>query len=135
MIGRAPIAPRPRQTLSQTSIPPLLFPPSPPGYVSRRQHTSAYVGIRQQYVDSTSVISCGALCVWSCSSAALASTCAEERRIRRECVPAVSIRQHTSAYVSISQHTSAYVSIRQHTSCRREADPECVCACSCAGKQ
>ncbi len=35
--------------------------------------------------------------------------------LMRPCPP-VSKRQHTSAYVSIRQHTSAYVSIRQHTS-------------------
>jgi hypothetical protein len=75
----------------------------------RRQHTSAYVSIRQH------------------TSAYVKEAVGEEeayraeRPVRRTHVHAatcayVSIRQHTSACVSIRQHTSAYVSIRQHTS-------------------
>jgi hypothetical protein len=61
----------------------------PSAYVSIRQHTSAYVSIRQH---TSAYVS-----------------------IRQHTSAYVSIRQHTSAYVSIRQHTSAYVSIRQHT--------------------
>jgi hypothetical protein len=86
-----------------------------PAYVSIRQHTSAYVSIRQPSL------------LHIASPTAFFTTCKD-----------VSIRQHTSAYVSIrqrcpssllhtasataffttcgDQHTSAYVSIRQHTS-------------------
>jgi hypothetical protein len=77
--------------------------PLTPAYVSIRQHTSAYVSIRQ-----------------------LRSLA----RTLRPLTPAyVSVRQHTSAYatreerrkelpatISIRQRTSAYVSIRQHSS-------------------
>jgi hypothetical protein len=59
---------------------------------SIRQHTSAYVSIRQH------------------------SYCTKLRTFCTEHTSAyVSIRQHTSAYASIRQHTSAYASIRQHT--------------------
>jgi hypothetical protein len=51
-----------------------------------RQHTSAYVGIRQHER-------------------------LEDLRVRRWPADAC-VRQHTSAYVSIRQRTSAYVSIR-----------------------
>jgi hypothetical protein len=60
-----------------------------PAYVSIRQHTSAYVSIHQH---TSAYVS-----------------------IRQHTSAYVSIRQHTSAHVSIRQHTSAYVSIRQHT--------------------
>ncbi len=55
-----------------------------------RQHTSAYVSIRQHTSAYAAPLPAGA-----------------------RSVPAW--RQHTSAYVSIRQHTPAYVSIRQHT--------------------
>jgi hypothetical protein len=60
------------------------------GYVSIRQHTSAYVrgGIRQH------------------RSAMREEGAAEGPRRERR---VGSIRQHTSAYVSIRQHTSAYL--------------------------
>ena len=59
-----------------------------------RQHTSAYVSIRQHRDIRGSSEDCAAACQ-----------------------PAYfSIRQHTSAYVSIRQDTSAYVRTRQHTS-------------------
>jgi hypothetical protein len=58
-----------------------------------RQHTSAYVSIRQHTA--------------GVQLARDSITCKHTSY--------VSIRQHTSAYVSIRQHTSAYVSIRWHT--------------------
>jgi hypothetical protein len=57
---------------------------------SIRQHTSAYVSIRQRI-----------------------HTVAEIESHRGDCKARELQRQHTSAYVSIRQHTSAYVSIRQ----------------------
>jgi hypothetical protein len=62
-----------------------LLQPSGDNIGGIRQHTSAYVSIRQK------------------------------RRWRHQRCAAARIRQHTSAYVSKRQHTSAYVSIRQHT--------------------
>ena len=75
-----------------------LAPTQPSCHVSIRQHTSAYVRIRQHAVGQL---------------APTQPSC-------RNTSTYVSIRQHTSAYVSllsayisIRQHTSAYVSIRQ----------------------
>jgi hypothetical protein len=80
-----------------------------------RQHTSAYVSIRQHtYVevfptlardlqterDTSAYVS---IRMYRCSRL-LPETCRQR-----------GIRQHTSAYVSIRQHTSAYVRIRQYT--------------------
>ncbi len=59
-----------------------------------RQHTSAYVSIRQHTSASSRLRACLALL--------------------RLYTSAYSIRQHTSAYVSMRQHTYAYVSISQH---------------------
>jgi hypothetical protein len=56
----------------------------PEAYVSVRQHTSAYVSIRQ----------------------ALVAAAAVARELVVEPEAYVSVRQHTSAYVSIRQHTS-----------------------------
>jgi hypothetical protein len=69
-----------------------------------RQHTSAYVSIRQH--TSLPIHQQAAFLHTSYVS------------IRQHTLAHVSIRQHTSAYLSIPQHTStsAYVSIRQHTS-------------------
>jgi hypothetical protein len=64
-------------------------------FASIREHTSAYVSIRQR-------LACGRL---------------RRRKGRSPSATAyVSIRQHTSAFISMRQHASAYVSIRQHTS-------------------
>jgi hypothetical protein len=61
-----------------------------------RQHTSAYVSIRQHTSHMRLLlVLCDAL---------------QEREDNRPCV---SIRQHTSAYVSIRQHTSAYLKERE----------------------
>ncbi len=68
---------------------------TPPRFSSlKRQHTSAYVSIRQH----TSYL--------RVLHPPDAHTPPRISSLRR---------QHTSAYVSIRQHTSAYVSIRQHT--------------------
>jgi hypothetical protein len=78
-------------------------------YVSIRQHTSAYVSIREDiyhtsaYVRIREDIYQPTLSVWSSE---------EQRRAVAVCT---CIRQHTSAHVSIRQHTSAYVRTRQHT--------------------
>jgi hypothetical protein len=67
-----------------------------------RQHTSAYVSIRQH--TSSNAVSLYQVFAGEGAAGALNSAFI---------APAyVSIRQHTSAYVSIRQHTSAYVSIR-----------------------
>jgi hypothetical protein len=66
-----------------------------------RQHTSAYVSIRQH----TAPLQLQAPLQLRCQYLYFLYYSAY-----------VSIRQHTSAYVSMRQHTSAYVSIRQHTS-------------------
>jgi hypothetical protein len=59
-----------------------------------RQHTSAYVRVRQHTPEYVSKRKKPAV------------------RVR---LHMSHIRRHTSAYASIRQHTSAYVSIRQHT--------------------
>ncbi len=88
---------------------------------SIRQHTSAYVSIRQAYVSICQMRICSRAQHSQQHTSAYVS-------IRQHTSAYVSIRQHTSAYVkcesavgrstlnSIRQHTSAYVSIRQHTS-------------------
>ena len=116
--------------------------PSTCANVSVRQHTSAYVSVRQ-------LTRCAAsrTAGWKPSTCAYSSirqhTSAYVSSIRTaaraEYPPGDVIRQHTSAYVSIrqlyppadapnclrnelsSQHTSAYVSIRQHTHRRARA--------------
>jgi hypothetical protein len=106
--------------------------------ISIRQHTSAYVSIRQRLRQERAPLP-------HASAAAAGSAPAPPAyvSIRQHTSAYVSIRQHTSAYVSIRQHTSAYVSIRQHTSayasmrqhtCTCEsANAPCRC-CTCAGK-
>ena len=68
-------------------------------HVSIRQHTSAYVSIRQH---EEQVVVQGVLEVLD---DALQRASAIRQHTGR-------IRQHTSAYVSIRQHTSAYVSMK-----------------------
>ncbi len=96
--------------------------------VDIRQHTSAYVSIRQQQ---------------RAARITLTRLYMSLRRHTSAYVAYVSIRQHTSAYVARArfsvpapqpQHTSAYVSIRQHTSAYLHLSieplawqPECVC--------
>ena len=72
-------------------------------YACIRQHTSAYVSIRQH----TNLL--GKL-------GSLRHDLDVEGKDEREVL-------HTSAYVSIRQHTSAYVSIRQHTSAYVNIEP------------
>jgi hypothetical protein len=97
-----------------------------------RQHTSAYVSIRQHTLQPAAA--CAELrrqplavgvsancrefrctCRWLKCALPLSRSASVISR-RQHTSAYVSIRQHTSAYVSIRQHTSAYVSIRQHTS-------------------
>jgi len=75
-----------------------------------RQHTAAYVSIRQHTCSATSALHTSAYVsiYWPTCSATSAY---------------VSSRQHTAAYGSIRQHTSAYVSIRQHTCSATSALP------------
>ncbi len=68
---------------------------APTAYVSIRQHTSAYISIRQQASRTRRKLWCAP------RQRAVAPTAY------------VSIRQHTSAYASIRQRTSAYVSVRR----------------------
>ena len=72
-----------------------------------RQHTSAYVSIRQHTASCQSRTSLRSSYLLPITSAYVS--------IRQHTSASVSICQHTSAYVSICQHTSAYASIRQHT--------------------
>jgi hypothetical protein len=105
--------------------------------LSIRQHTSAYVSIRQH---SFSMRPGGSNATSTALPQPLAYVSIRLHSIRQHTAAYVSIRhfhrppggraanrclhyrhngsirQHTSAYVSIRQHTSAYVSIRQHTS-------------------
>jgi hypothetical protein len=82
-----------------------------------RQHTPAYVSIRQHT-----------------SQTRLAQLAPVPTRpnthVSRRQHASVSMRQHTSAYVSIRQHTPAYVSIRQHTSacmCQHMSEYVSIC--------
>jgi hypothetical protein len=89
-------------------------------FVSRRQYTSAYVGIRQHrthiyrpsrfHKQIGNLLLCPIFPVRQFLSRVVAHC------IRQHPSASVSIRQHTSASVSIRQYTSAYVSIRQHPS-------------------
>jgi hypothetical protein len=84
-----------------------------------RQHTSAYVSIRQcgemqhflrQHLAYTAYVSIRQHSIRQHTSAFVERGPGGVQESEY-----ASIRQHTSAYVSIRQHTSAYVSIRQHT--------------------
>jgi hypothetical protein len=84
-----------------------------------RQHTSAYVSIRQHTHKTHHPFASDP----EHPPPAAGCTCAFASRpnegTRSSCPYTsayVSIRQHTSAYVCIRLHASAYVSIRQHTS-------------------
>ncbi len=97
--------------------------PTAPAYVSIRQHTSAYVSIRQPSACAEAHRTCirqhtSAQHTSAYVSIRQPSACAEAHRtcIRPRIRP--HIRQQTSAYVSTRQHTSAYVSIRQSSEAR-----------------
>jgi isocitrate/isopropylmalate dehydrogenase len=80
-----------------------------------RQHTSAYVSIRQQTSAYASIRQHRDLLLHVTHHLAQCAhvRCCLVRLLRQHASAYVSIiRQHTSAYVSIRQHTSAYVSIR-----------------------
>ncbi len=115
-------------------------------YVSIRQHehTSAYVSTRQHTLPVFSLYQYAAPLAGSmafCHADAAGggggipppglATAAEARK--SSTCTYVSIRQHVSAYVSICQYTSAYVSIRQHTSAyvsiREPAPQRCFSRC------
>jgi hypothetical protein len=103
---------------------------------SIRQHTSAYLSIRQ-HSRGTDVFPRDIRLLPTPSPAC----------IRQHTSAYVSIRQHTSAYlsiredssllpllpeyVSIRQHTSAYVSIRQHNNTRSYHSCYCVSSFTC----
>jgi hypothetical protein len=108
-------------------------------YISIRQHTSAYVSIRQQASACDHTSDCDfwavALTLLHLSIISPLSLSLKEATLRQHTSAYVSIRQNKSAYVSIRlalyaisggcrnspayisirQHTSAYVSLRQHT--------------------
>ncbi len=81
---------------SHTTSPPPRAYPSPP---STRQHTSAYVSIRQH---TSAYVS-----------------------IRQHTSAHISTRQHTSAHVSIRQHTSAYAPLTAEASQQPQACQQC----------
>jgi hypothetical protein len=94
--------------------------------VSIRQHTSAYVSIREKCrQQTTAYVSPNTSAYVNAYRPPATSAYVSIRQHTsayvsiRERIPAsrhARIRQHTSAYVRIRQHTSAYVSIRPHTS-------------------
>ncbi len=82
-----------------------------------RQHTSAYVSIRQQALPAHKLVVLKYYETCCPPDVFQWRLCRRGNAAYRPHTSAyVSMRQHTSAYVSIRQHTSAYVSIRQHTS-------------------
>jgi hypothetical protein len=84
------------------------------GYVSIRQHTSAYRVAACQATAPAPHTSCP-----HCSAKALSSPAA--RLLPRSCCRP----GHTDAYVSIRMHTSAYGCIRMHTSAARRLPLSC----------
>jgi hypothetical protein len=82
-----------------------------PACASIRQHTSAYVSIRQHAL-MTRVSACSDIGSSTAVPRVFEDFC---RRHLRVVVLGLTHKAQESAYVSIRQHTSAYVSMRLHT--------------------
>ncbi len=85
-------------------------------YARPRQHTPAYVSLRQR-LHHLSLVSLTYIAYARASQHTPAYVSIRQRmRTLVEVLPAQGIRQGKSAFASIRQHSPAYVSIRQHTS-------------------